>query len=177
MNECKRNAFSLVEILVCIAVLGTGGITLYSAAGGASHEAAWGAERVFAEGLARDLVETYRQLDYCALKSRPEVKPSEAAVTAADLATIEQMEVLSATSLRQADAGDPAAAAPDAVSDEYTRMLGSLKVERMVLFEEVDAESAVATCIVKWKSRSGRPQRIERRFGVVRRAGCAGGAS
>jgi prepilin-type N-terminal cleavage/methylation domain-containing protein len=174
MNFAKRRAFSMVEMMVCMAVLGSGSLALFSASSGTVKEASWSAERVFAEGLARDLVETYRQLDYCALKNRPEVKPTEDAITPEDLTTIKQLEALSITSTLTSDAGADASGSADTLSAEYSRMLQSLQVERMVLLEERDpGESVVLTCIVKWRSRTGQAQRIERRFAVVRRGECS----
>lgn len=65
----RRFAQTLAEVLLAVVFLSTGGLVIYSAAVRSMQDAGWEADRVFAQGLLRDLIEVYGAQEFCALDS------------------------------------------------------------------------------------------------------------
>lgn len=65
----RRLAQTLAEVLLAVVFLSTGGLVVYSAVVRSMGDAEWEADRVFAQGLLRDLLEVYGSQDFCALDS------------------------------------------------------------------------------------------------------------
>jgi hypothetical protein len=61
----RRPGQSLAEILIAVIFLATGGLVVYSSTIKSVSDAGWEADRVFAQGLLRDLVETYSAVEWC----------------------------------------------------------------------------------------------------------------
>ena len=171
----RHNAQSLVEVMVAIVFLAAGGMAVYTASQRGLSEAAWGAERVSAEGLVNDLVQVYRRFTYGELSGRPEVVkysgPLSDAIkqtTTDQLTALEAVSPLSVKSLLPDPANDSQLAS-DPVAKEFLDDQRVLNLKRIVLFKDVPADGcAQVSCVVQWKSRAGPVIEATRQFIVFK---------
>ena len=63
-KSVRSRGQTLTEVLIAVIFLATGGLVVYSSVIRSMGEAEWEADKVFAQGMLRDLVETYGAVDW-----------------------------------------------------------------------------------------------------------------
>jgi hypothetical protein len=114
MNEVRRRSRgqTLAEILLAVVFLATGGLVIYSSAVRSMQGAGWEADRVFGQGLLRDLLEVYGALDFCQLEDMTKPVPGLRATTMGDPAEEENARKIASEAGFQDQFEDTQASSP-----------------------------------------------------------------
>jgi hypothetical protein len=172
-------AQSLVEVMVAVIFLAAGGLAIYTASIRSVSEAAWGAERVMAEGLVNDMIEYYRSWSFTELEAAggqadSGVKEVSATAKLDDVlagpepqaemtALADQLVVLDPLYAPPPPLIDPPPALPANIQDEirkiareWTEIRNVLGLRRMAFYRpDKPGERGTLICAARWKSRAG----------------------
>src|SRR5579862_9330684 len=92
-KRLANRAQSLLEVIIAVAILGTGGIVVWTASQRNVAEAAWGAERVMCEGLLNDLMTVYGTYTYSDFSSEVDGIKKVSGSADATIATLEKATI------------------------------------------------------------------------------------
>lgn len=196
-NSEKRSAGqTLTEVMLAAIFLATGGLVIYAASANMMKGEAWKAERIFAQGALRDMVEVFSAFDYCELQKA--IDPgSKLGITDNEDATVEKALANDALQASMEADNSPLTALKfesffpmghvgatgeetkpivktkaemlaDPVYKAYHDTKARLDLRRAVLFKDEGLTRAIVTCVVRFKATSGQPVTLKMPFVVFK---------
>jgi hypothetical protein len=181
-TRTRRLAQTLAEVMLAVVFLATGGLVIYSAAVRSMQDAGWEADRVFAQGMLRDLIEVYSHQEYCKLEKGSALVPgvdSTIPLGTSDEAS-RALAIANGAGFQDAFDDEKAYLRPlqypsffknpdtpktkaemdaDPLYKEYRDTLRRIDAKRIVLFQKDTSggktQSAVITCYVFFKAANG----------------------
>jgi len=172
MRTIRRiRGVGLIEVLIAVVFVATGGLAIYTSSMQLQRESVWGSEKILIEGMLSDLVEFCRSQDFEVLKTFPTpgqpMGPDQTAL-------INDHAALNAASYFITS--DPSNPPPQADLDadpfvtEFNARFQMLQIKRTISFEEKPAASGrgVVTCRIDYKSQTGPTIKRERRLVIYK---------
>ena len=177
LRFARLSGQTLTEVMLAAIFLATGGLVIYQTSVNMMKNESWKADRVFAQGALRDMVEVFSTFDYCELQHTVAKKID---INTSDEAVIQQ--ALADDSLQQSFEADSTPMPPlkfesffvmgdkdkpvvktkdemlaDPIYKAYVDTKARMNLRRAVVFKDENLTRAIVVCVVKFTATDGHP--------------------